>query len=89
MPRGVIGSPPFLMCAAVHAVFLLEITNGRHFAPRGRRSAGLVRRTSDEAAVSFRFATYEARHDVSIGAPRELAEDVHAWLAERGALVPR
>lgn len=57
--------------------------------PAGAARPGVVRLTRGETELSIRFPTYEAGHEVSMGAPRELAEDVQAWLAETGALAPR
>ncbi|WP_437813896.1 S10 family serine carboxypeptidase-like protein [Sorangium sp. So ce1078] len=57
--------------------------------PAGAARPGVVRLTNGAAELSFRFPTYESGHAVSIGAPRELAEDVEAWLAETGATAAR
>ncbi|WP_438026629.1 S10 family serine carboxypeptidase-like protein [Sorangium sp. So ce233] len=53
--------------------------------PAGAARPGVVRLTSDEADIALRFPTYASGHAVSVSAPRELAEDVAAWLAETGA----
>lgn len=47
------------------------------------------RASSGAGKSRHNFPTYEAGHEVSSGAPRELAEDVQAWLAETGASAPR
>ncbi|WP_437968063.1 hypothetical protein WMF04_01625 [Sorangium sp. So ce260] len=57
--------------------------------PAGAARPGVVRLTNGATELSFRFPTYESGHAVSIGAPRELAEDVEAWLAETGATAAR
>lgn len=57
--------------------------------PAGAARPGVVRLTGGGADIALRFPTYESGHAVSVGAPRELAEDVEAWLAETGASAPR
>ncbi|WP_437734486.1 S10 family serine carboxypeptidase-like protein [Sorangium sp. So ce1335] len=57
--------------------------------PAGAARPGVVRLTSDGADIALRFPTYESGHAVSVGAPRELAADVEAWLAETGASARR
>ncbi|WP_437898600.1 S10 family serine carboxypeptidase-like protein [Sorangium sp. So ce124] len=57
--------------------------------PAGAARPGVVRLTTDTTERSFRFPAYESGHKVSVDAPRELAEDVEAWLAETGATAAR
>ncbi|HEX4341282.1 MAG TPA: hypothetical protein VH062_35475 [Polyangiaceae bacterium] len=45
-----------------------------------------VRRASAEPYLSIRMPTYESGHEITIRAPKELGEDLEAWLHETGAL---
>ncbi|WP_437753513.1 hypothetical protein [Sorangium sp. So ce1389] len=56
--------------------------------PEGAARPGVLHLRSGAGGVSLRFPTYEAGHKVSVGAPRELAEDAEAWLAATGASAP-
>ncbi|WP_437304302.1 S10 family serine carboxypeptidase-like protein [Sorangium sp. So ce388] len=56
--------------------------------PEGAARPGVLHLRNGAGGVSFRFPTYEAGHQVSVGAPRELAEDVEAWLAAACASAP-
>jgi hypothetical protein len=53
--------------------------------PAGSERPGMIVLEGADMDASIRFPTYESGHEVSAGAPRELAEDVEAWLRETGA----
>ncbi len=50
--------------------------------PAGVARPGLLLLKDDASGIdlTIRFPTYEAGHEVSIGAPEELAEDIERWL---------
>ncbi|MFO0555971.1 MAG: hypothetical protein U0271_46765 [Polyangiaceae bacterium] len=54
--------------------------------PAGSPRKGVIRLHGDLLDVDLRFPTYDAGHEVSIGAPAEFAQDVELWLGEQGLL---
>lgn len=68
-----------------HLTFDVELDTSL---PEGAARPGVLHLRNGAGGVSLRFPTYEAGHEVSVGAPRELAEDVEAWLAATGASAP-
>jgi hypothetical protein len=65
-----------------HSTYNVEVDRSL---PEGAARPGILHLWTEEVDISIRFPTYEAGHEVTVGAPRELAEDIEAWLAETGA----
>jgi hypothetical protein len=55
--------------------------------PEGASRPGIIRFAGDDGSpVEIRFPDYEAGHVVTVSTPRELGEDVEAWLHATGAI---
>jgi len=64
-----------------------EVTIDRSL-PEGSERPGVIVLNGELLDASIRFPSYESGHAVSVGAPRELAEDFERWLRDTGASAP-
>lgn len=55
--------------------------------PVGADRPGVLRlKSGDEPEIAIRFPTYEAGHQVTVSTPKELGEDLRAWLVTEGLI---
>lgn len=55
--------------------------------PEGAARPGVLRLESvDAPEIAIRFPTYEAGHEVTVSTPKELGEDLRAWLVSEGVI---